>query len=72
MRLGGAPIEDYAPDFWLISPDVDTDPDAATATATTSPPTQTSAPTSDGPVILVEEPSENAQSYRTTGAESAS
>lgn len=26
MRLGGAPIEDYAPDFWLISPDVDTDP----------------------------------------------
>ncbi|MDI3330646.1 MAG: glycine cleavage T C-terminal barrel domain-containing protein [Micrococcus sp.] len=26
MRLGGAPIEDYAPDFWLISPDVDADP----------------------------------------------
>jgi aminomethyltransferase len=26
MRLGGAPIDDYAPDFWLISADVDGEP----------------------------------------------
>jgi glycine cleavage system aminomethyltransferase T len=26
LQLGGKPIEDYAPDFWLISPDADGDP----------------------------------------------
>lgn len=26
LRLGGRPIEDYAPDFWLISADADSDP----------------------------------------------
>lgn len=26
LRLGGKPIEDYAPDFWLISEDAQSDP----------------------------------------------